>query len=30
LKNTEISNFTKICQVGTQLYCADRQTGGQT
>jgi len=25
LKNRPISNFTKICLVGAELFCADRQ-----
>jgi len=29
-KNTQISNFIKICPVGAKLFHTDRQTKGQT
>jgi hypothetical protein len=29
-KNTEISNFMKICPVGAELFHADAWTDGQT
>jgi len=30
LKNTQISNFTKIRPVGAELFHAERRTGGRT